>query len=160
MRTIDAVVPALIVPHPIRIRRAANMVGHGSCRWINRVCAKVRHVPFERRAHFRVGACPRIIRCECRAIDSHHMRRHVPLPIIEELTHDMLTQRIPNFTRRRARFVGHESPRTNQVRQGICIHTSKLICENAEVPAEFFYAPICRTRSVRSYLRKRMSRRF
>jgi hypothetical protein len=30
---------------------------------------------------------------------SHHMRRHVSLDVIEELTHDMLTQRIPDFTR-------------------------------------------------------------
>ena len=115
MRTVDAIVPDLVVTHPIRIRSAANVVGHGASRWINRVRAKVRDVPFERCAHFRVGACPRIVRGEHRAINSHHMRRHVSALIIEKLTHDPLTQRIPVFTTRRARLVGHEPPRANKV---------------------------------------------
>ena len=55
MRTVDAVVPDLIVTDPIRIRRAINVVGHGVSRWVNYVRAKVRRVPFERRAYFRVG---------------------------------------------------------------------------------------------------------
>ena len=116
MRTVDAVVSDLVVTHPIRIRRAANVVGHGASRWVNRVRAKVRCVPFECRSHFRIGARPRIIRGERRAIDSHHMRRHVSVKVIEELTHDVLAQRIPGFTRRRARLVGDEPPSANQVR--------------------------------------------
>lgn len=115
MRTVDTVVSDLVVTNPIRIRRAANVMGHGVSRWINRVRAKVRRVPFKRRAHFRVGACPRIIRGERRAIDSHHVRRHVSAHIIEELTRDMLAQRIPDFTNRRARLVGDEPPRADQV---------------------------------------------
>ena len=102
------------------------MVGHGASRSVNRVRAKVRRVPFERGAHFRVGACPRIIRGERRAIYSHHMRRHVSVGIVEELTHDMLAQRIPDFARRRARLVRPEPPRANQIRQGIRIHTQTI----------------------------------
>ena len=116
MGTVDAVVADLVVTHPIRIRRAADVVGYGASGWVDRVRAKVRRVPFECRAHFRVGARPRIIRGERRAINSHHMRRHVSVKVIEELTHDMLAQRIPDFARRRARLVRHESPRANQVR--------------------------------------------
>jgi len=116
MRTLEAIVPDLIVTHPIGIRRAANVVSHDASRWINRVPAKIRYVPFKRRTHFRVGACPRIIRAEHRAINSHDMRRHVSAVIVEELTHDMPAQRIPGFTRRRARLVTHEAPRANQVR--------------------------------------------
>jgi len=99
MGTVDAVMSDVVVTHPIRIRRAANVMGRGASQWVNRVRPKVRRVPFERRAHFRVSACSRIVRGECRAIDSHHMRRHVSLDVIEELTHDMLTQRIPDFSR-------------------------------------------------------------
>jgi len=58
MGTVHAVESDLVVADPIRIRRAANVVGHGASRWINRVRAKVRRVPLERRAHFRVRACP------------------------------------------------------------------------------------------------------
>jgi hypothetical protein len=116
IRTVDAVVSDLVVTHPIRIRCPANVVGHCASQWVNRVGAEVRRVPFKRRAHFRVGSRPRIIRGEHRAIDSHHMCRHVSVKIIEELTHDILAQRIPRFTSRRARLVGHEPPRANQVR--------------------------------------------
>ena len=116
MRTVDEVVSDMVATHPIRIRRASNVVSHRARRWANRVRAKVRRVPFERRAHFRVGACPRIIRGEGGAIDSHHMRRHISAHVIEKLTDDMLPQRIPDFTRRRARLVRHELPRANQVR--------------------------------------------
>ena len=126
MRTVDAIVSDMVMTHPIRIRRAANVVGHGASRCINRVRTKVRRVPFERGAHFRVGACPRIIRGERRAIYSHHMRRHVSVGIVEELTHDMLAQRIPDFARRRARLVRPEPPRANQIRQGIRIHTQTI----------------------------------
>ena len=42
MGTIDAVVSDLVVPHPIRIRRAMNVVGHRASRWVNGVRAEVR----------------------------------------------------------------------------------------------------------------------
>jgi hypothetical protein len=61
MRTVDAVVSDLAVTHPIRIRRAVNVVGYGASGCVDRVRAKVRRVSFECRAHFRVGACPGII---------------------------------------------------------------------------------------------------
>jgi len=139
MRTVDAIVSDMVMIHPIRIRRAANVVGHGASRCINRVRAKVRRVPFERGAHFRVGACPRIIRGERRAIYSHHMRRHISVGIVEELTHDMLAQRIPDFARRRARLVRREPPRANQIRQGIRIHT-QTISREFRSRSEFFHA--------------------
>ena len=56
MRTVDGVVSDLVAAHPIRIRRAVNVVGHGASRLINRVRAEVRRVPLERSVHFRVGA--------------------------------------------------------------------------------------------------------
>src|SRR5215471_6692673 len=88
-RTVDAVESDLFMADPIRIRRPANVVGDGTSRSVNGVSAEVRYVPFERRAHFRVGARPRIIRGERRAIDSHQMPRHVSANVIEELTYDM-----------------------------------------------------------------------
>jgi len=70
------------------------------------------------------------------------MRRHVSADVIEELTHDMLAQRIADFTGRRARLVRHESPRANQVGEGICIHTQILFPNELEVAAEFLCTPI------------------
>jgi hypothetical protein len=103
------------VTHPIWIRRTENVVGHGASGRVNCVRAKVRRVPFERRTHFHVGARTGIIRGKRRAIDSHNVPRHVSIVLIEELTHDLLTQRIPDFTSRRARLVRDESPGPNQV---------------------------------------------
>jgi len=144
MRTVDAIVSDMVMTHPIRIRRAANVVGHGASRCINRVRAKVRRVPFERGAHFRVGACPRIIRGERRAIDSHHMPGHVSAGVIEELTHDKLAQRIPCFAGRCARLEAHEPPRANEIGYGICIHVRTLFSDRPKMAAEFSYAPVRR----------------
>ena len=56
MRTINAIVPDLVMTHPIRIRRTINVMGHGASRWINGVRAKVGGVPFECGADFHIGA--------------------------------------------------------------------------------------------------------
>src|SRR5947207_1056610 len=56
MRTVDAVVTDLVVTNPIGIRRATNMVGHSTSSLVHSIGAEVRHVPFERRAQFRIGA--------------------------------------------------------------------------------------------------------
>jgi hypothetical protein len=58
------------------------------------------------------------------------------------LTHELLTQRIPGFTSRRARFVGDEPPCTSQTGERICIHTPILFPDKLEVAGEFFHAPI------------------
>ena len=87
MRAVDSVIANLVVTNPIGIRRAANVVDYSAGSRVHSIGAEVRHVPFERRAHFRIGARPWIVRRERRAISSHHMRGHVCASVVRELTH-------------------------------------------------------------------------
>jgi hypothetical protein len=72
------------------------------------------------------------------------MPRHVSAGVIEELTNDILAQRIPCFAGRCARLEAHEPPRTNEVAYGIRIHVRTLFSDRPEMAAEFSYAPVRR----------------
>ncbi len=64
MRTVDAVVPNLLVADPIGIRRPAYVMGHGASGRVQGIGAEVRQVTFERCPYFRIGACLWIARSE------------------------------------------------------------------------------------------------
>lgn len=75
----------LLAADPVRIRRAANMMGDGLCAGINRVSAEIRSVTIECRSDFSVCAATGIVLTKERAIGPNDMSGHVTRGIVDKL---------------------------------------------------------------------------